>query len=200
LPLKNLVIASNNQHKIVEIKQLFLQSNLPFILQSMHDIGCYDDIAETAETIEGNASLKAIYIANKYSVNCFADDSGLEVKALNGKPGVHSARFAGEQKNDADNCNLLLQKMLNEDDRTAQFKTIISLRYNKQEYLFEGIIKGKIAFEKLGESGFGYDPLFIPENETRTFAQMLFQEKNKISHRAIATNKLIQFLKLNGKK
>jgi XTP/dITP diphosphohydrolase len=194
--MKTLVIASNNKHKIDEISALFTTDNLPFNLKSMHDIGCLDDIAETATTIEGNASLKSIYIAEKYKMNCFADDTGLEVSALNGAPGVYSARFAGEQKNDADNCSLLLQKLQNQTNRKAQFKTIISLQWQQSEYFFEGIAKGSISLQPKGNNGFGYDPLFIPDGYNLTFAEMNVTEKNLLSHRAKAIEKLITFLKL----
>ena len=191
----SLVIASNNQHKVEEIRELFLEHDLSLVLQTMRDIGCYDDIAETSETIEGNASLKSLYIADKYMMNCFADDTGLLVDALDGKPGVHSARFAGEHKNDSDNCIKLLNELKNKPNRNAHFKTVISLQWNKKEYLFEGIIHGTIADSARGINGFGYDPLFIPAGGTKTFAEMIQDEKNKMSHRAIAVNKLLTFLK-----
>jgi XTP/dITP diphosphohydrolase len=190
-----LIIASNNKHKIEEIKYLFETEGISFTLKSMQEIGCFDDIAETANTIEGNASIKSKYINEKYHVNCFADDTGLEVEALNNMPGVHSARYAGNHKNDVDNCNLLLQNLEQEQNRTARFKTIISLQWLGKEYFFEGIVKGKIAFEKKGTNGFGYDPLFIPDVYGITFAEMPNEEKNKLSHRAKAVEKLIQFLK-----
>ena len=193
--METLVIASNNKHKIDEINQLFAQYNLPYKLKSMNDIGCFDDISETAETIEGNASLKSIYISEKYSMNCFADDTGLEVVALNGAPGVYSARFAGPQKIDSDNCNLLLEKLHNVSNRNAQFKTIISLQWQQNEYFFEGIVRGTIALQPKGNNGFGYDPLFIPDGYDSTYAEMNSSEKNKLSHRAKAVEKLITFFK-----
>ena len=193
--LHSLVIASNNKHKVEEIRQLFHEHQLSIQLQTMQEIECYDDIAETAETIEGNATLKSIYIADKYKMNCFADDTGLLVDALAGAPGVYSARYAGEQKSDADNCNKLLNELKNNTNRQAHFKTVISLQWNKKEYLFEGIIHGTIADSPRGNNGFGYDPLFIPRGETKTFAEMTHNEKNIMSHRAIAVNKLLTFLK-----
>ena len=193
--LHALVIASNNKHKVEEIRQLFHEHHLSIQLQTMQDIDCYDDIAETAETIEGNASLKSVYIADKFMMNCFADDTGLLVDALAGAPGVYSARYAGEQKSDADNCNKLLKELEISTNRQAHFKTVISLQWNKKEYLFEGIIHGTIADSPRGNNGFGYDPLFIPRGETKTFAEMTHSEKNKMSHRAIAINKLLTFLK-----
>ena len=193
--MKSIVIATQNNHKLEEIKLLFSENNIPFNLLNLHDIGCFDEIAETSETIQGNASLKAMYISQKYNMNCFADDTGLEVKALNGAPGVFSARFAGLQKSDVDNCNLLLKKLENETNRSAQFKTVISLIWEQKEYLFEGIIKGQITTKITGINGFGYDPLFVPDGHNITFAQMDMATKNKISHRALATQKLINFLK-----
>ena len=193
--LHPLVIASNNKHKVEEIRQLFHDHQLFINLQTLQDIECYEDIAETAETIEGNATLKSVYIADKFMMNCFADDTGLLVDALAGAPGVYSARYAGEQKSDADNCIKLIKELKNKPNRQAHFKTVISLQWNKKEYLFEGIIHGTIADSPRGNNGFGYDPLFIPRGETKTFAEMTHNEKNKMSHRAIAVNNLLTFLK-----
>lgn len=186
-----LVFASNNLNKIAEIKQMLPKE---IELLSLEDIGCTEDIPETADTIEGNAILKANYITEKYGFSCFADDTGLEVDALNGEPGVFSARYAGEQKNANDNMNKLLENLKNKSNRKAQFKTIIALNINEKQFLFEGIIKGDIISEKRGTKGFGYDPIFVPEGFTSTFAEMEMSEKAKLSHRGIATRKLISFL------
>ena len=186
-----LVFASNNLNKIAEIKQMLPKE---IELLSLEDIGCTEDIPETANTIEGNAILKANYITEKYGFSCFADDTGLEVDALNGEPGVFSARYAGEQKNANDNMNKLLENLKNKSNRKAQFKTIIALNINEKQFLFEGIIKGDIISEKRGTKGFGYDPIFVPEGFTSTFAEMAMSEKAKLSHRGIATRKLISFL------
>ena len=186
-----LVFASNNQNKINEIKSMLPKS---IELLSLKDIGCIEDIPETAETIEGNAILKANYITEKYNLPCFADDTGLEVEALNGEPGVYSARYAGESKNSDDNMNKLLDNLKDKSNRNANFKTVIALNIDNNQYLFEGIAKGKIITEKKGEKGFGYDPIFVPEGFSTTFAEMEMSEKAKLSHRGIATRKLIEFL------
>lgn len=186
-----LVFASNNQNKIAEIKQMLPKS---IELLSLEDIGCTEDIPETAETIEGNAILKANYVTEKYGYPCFADDTGLEVEVLNGEPGVYSARYAGEQKNANNNMDKLLHNLKDKSNRRAQFKTIITLNINNEQHLFEGIIKGEIISEKRGTKGFGYDPIFVPEGFSTTFAEMEMSEKAKLSHRGIATRKLISFL------
>lgn len=186
-----LVFASNNKNKIAEIQQ---QVGSQFQIVSLEDIGCFVDIPETAETIEGNAILKANYVTENYGLPCFADDTGLEIEALNNEPGVYSARYAGEQKNADDNMNLVLQKLANQTNRKAQFKTIIALNINSQQYLFEGIVKGEMTTEKSGNQGFGYDPIFKPEGFSTTFAEMTMEEKSVISHRGIAVQKLINFL------
>lgn len=186
-----LVFASNNLNKIKEIQSIL---NGSIELLSLNDIGCHEEIPETAETIEGNAILKANYVTEKYGYDCFADDTGLEVTALNGEPGVYSARYAGEQKNANDNMNKLLYSLNNEEDRSAQFKTVIVLNLKGQQHLFTGIAKGKIILEKKGNHGFGYDPIFQPENYAETFAEISSDIKNKISHRAKATQQLIDFL------
>lgn len=187
-----LVFASNNKNKIAEIQQL-----LPPSIQilSLEEIGCFEEIPETADTIEGNAILKANYVTQNYGYDCFADDTGLEVEALNGDPGVYSARYAGDQKDSNDNMNKLLANLKGESNRNAQFKTVITLNKNGKQILFTGIAKGKITEEKLGEKGFGYDPIFQPEGYTETFAQLSSEIKNKISHRGKATQLLITFLK-----
>lgn len=186
-----LVFASNNKNKIKEIQQL-----LPDTIEilSLESIGCHEEIPETADTIEGNAILKANYVTEKYGYNCFADDTGLEVAALNGEPGVYSARYAGEQRDAEDNMNLLLENLLEKTDRTAQFKTVIALNSNGKQHLFTGIAKGKITTEKSGNQGFGYDPIFQPENFEETFAELSLEIKNKISHRGKSTQLLIAFL------
>ncbi|MFV8367322.1 non-canonical purine NTP diphosphatase [Flavobacterium sp. XS1P27] len=189
-----LVFASNNKNKILEI-----QSILPDTIEilSLESIGCYEDIPETATTIEGNAILKANYVTQKYGYNCFADDTGLEVDALNGEPGVYSARYAGEQRNSDDNMDKLLECLSDKSNRKAQFKTVIALNLNGKQHLFTGIARGEITLEKSGNQGFGYDPIFKPEEYQETFAQLSLDIKNKISHRGKATHLLIDFLKLN---
>lgn len=189
-----LVFASNNKHKIQEIKQL-LPSTIEVI--DLEDIGCLEDIPETANTIEGNAKLKADYVTKHYGLPCFADDSGLEVEILNGEPGVYSARYAGEPKNDQNNIRKLLDQLADKTNRQAQFKTAIALNINNQQHLFIGIAKGEIATTPQGSNGFGYDPVFIPENSSETFAELNLDEKNKISHRAKAVAQLVDFLKSN---
>ena len=187
-----LVFASNNKNKIQEIQSMLPES---IKILSLSDIGCQEDIPETANTIEGNAILKANYVTQKYGYDCFADDTGLEVEALNGQPGVFSARYAGEQKNDSDNMTKLLFELENESNRKAQFKTIICLNIQGKQYLFAGIVKGEITKERFGNQGFGYDPLFQPEGYQHTFAQISLEEKASISHRGIATRQLLEFLK-----
>jgi XTP/dITP diphosphohydrolase len=187
-----LVFASNNKHKILEIQNM-LPKGIQII--SLEEINCFEEIPESAETIEGNAILKANYVTEKYGYNCFADDTGLEVEALNGAPGAHSARYAGNQKNTDDNMNKLLAALKNESNRKAQFKTVITLNLNGNQYHFTGIAKGKITIEKSGNEGFGYDPIFQPENFDITFAELSLSEKAEISHRGKATKQLIDFLK-----
>lgn len=186
-----LVFASNNLNKIKEIQSILKGS---IQLLSLEEIGCHEEIPETAETIEGNAILKANYVTEKYGYDCFADDTGLEVTILNGEPGVYSARYAGEQRNADDNMNKLLEALLDKEDRSAQFKTVIALNIKGEQHLFTGIAKGNIILDKTGNHGFGYDPIFQPENYTETFAELASEVKNKISHRAKATQQLIDFL------
>lgn len=186
-----LVFASNNKNKINEIQQM-LPTSIEIL--SLESIGCHEEIPETANTIEGNAILKANYVTEKYGYNCFADDTGLEVTALNGAPGVYSARYAGEQKDAEDNMNLLLSNLKDKTDRTAQFKTVIALNLNGKQHLFTGIAKGKITTKKSGNQGFGYDPIFQPEDFEQTFAELALETKNQISHRGKATQLLIAFL------
>jgi len=186
-----LVFASNNKNKIKEIQAL-----VPDTIQiiSLEAIGCTEDIPETADTIEGNAILKANYITEKYGYNCFADDTGLEVDALNGAPGVYSARYAGEQKDANDNMDKLLSELKDITNRNANFKTVICLNFNGTQQLFTGIINGIIINEKIGANGFGYDPIFIAEGHQKTFAELSLEEKATISHRGIAVQQLIRFL------
>ena len=190
-----LVFASNNKNKIQEIQAL-----VPNTIQivSLEDIGCTEDIPETADTIEGNAILKANYVTSNYGYDCFADDTGLEVDALNGAPGVYSARYAGEQKDANDNMDKLLSELKDESNRKANFKTVIALNLNGNQNLFTGIINGKIIEEKIGTNGFGYDPIFVADGFDKTFAELSMEEKSTISHRGIAVKELILFLqKLN---
>jgi XTP/dITP diphosphohydrolase len=186
-----LVFATNNQHKIKEIKALLCGS---VRLLSLADIGCVEEIPETRPTIEENAREKSLYVFGKYRYNCFADDTGLEIEALNGEPGVFSARYAGEEKNSEKNIELVLQKMSKINNREARFKTVISLIIDGREMQFEGIVNGQILKEKHGASGFGYDPVFKPDESQLSFAEMPLEEKNKISHRGRAVQKLIEYL------
>lgn len=187
-----LVFASNNKNKIREI-QLLLPLNIQIL--SLEEIGCTVDIPETSDTIEGNAILKADYITKNFGYSCFADDTGLEVDALDGAPGVYSARYGGEQKNDNDNMDLLLENLKNLTNRKAQFKTVIALNLvEKPQQLFTGIIKGEIIKEKIGNQGFGYDPIFVAEGYSESFAQLSIEEKSRISHRGLAVKQLITFL------
>ena len=186
-----LVFASNNKNKIKEI-QLLVPSTIQIL--SLDDIGCTEDIAETADTIEGNAMLKANYVTEKYGYDCFADDSGLEVEALNGEPGVFSARYAGEPKNDENNIDKLLDNLKGIKNKTANFKTVICLNNKGEQHLFTGIINGRIIEERIGTNGFGYDPIFVADGYQKTFAELALEEKSNISHRGIAVKKLIHFL------
>jgi XTP/dITP diphosphohydrolase len=186
-----LVFASNNEHKIKEIKSLLGNS---FTLLSLHDINIREDIPEEEPQIEGNALAKARYVFNVSGLNVFADDTGLEIAELNGLPGVHSARFAGENKDSSANIEKVLSLLGNSKNRKARFRTVIALILEKKEYLFEGIVNGTIIKEKRGIEGFGYDPIFLPDGKTRTFAEMELSEKNTISHRALAFEKLKKFL------
>lgn len=186
-----LVFATQNQNKVKELKQLMPD----FIdLLSLKDINCDDDIPETSKTLKGNASQKSNFIYNKYKLNCFADDTGLEIEALNNEPGVYSARYAGAQKNSEDNMNLVLEKLKNSSNRKAKFKTVISLIIDNKEHIFEGVCEGEITNEKSGNKGFGYDPIFKPNGFDVTFADMSLDEKNNISHRGRAVQLLINFL------
>lgn len=188
---KKFVFATNNAHKLEEVTAI-LGNKIELL--SMKDINCHADIPETADTLERNALLKARYIFENYQLDCFADDTGLEVEALNGAPGVYSARYAGDAHNSEANMKKLLQDMEGIENRKAQFRTVFALIINGKEHLFEGIVKGEITKHRHGTSGFGYDPVFIPEGYTQTYAEMGNELKNKISHRALATNKLCNFL------
>ena len=188
---KKFVFATNNAHKLEEVTAILGEK---IELLSMKDIHCHADIPETADTLEGNALLKARYIFENYNMDCFADDTGLKVEALNGAPGVYSARYAGDAHNSEANMRKLLQDMEGIENRKAQFRTVFALIINGKEHLFEGIVKGEITKHRCGSSGFGYDPVFIPEGYTQTYAEMGNTLKNKISHRGLATNKLCNFL------
>ena len=189
---RKLVFATNNAHKLEEVAAILGDQ---VELLSLNDIGCRTDIPETAETLEGNALLKSSYIYKNYHLDCFADDTGLEVETLNGAPGVYSARYAGGEGHDAQaNMLKLLHELDGKENRKAQFRTAISLILDGKEYLFEGVIKGEIIKEKRGDSGFGYDPVFMPEGYDRTFAELGNDIKNQISHRALAVQKLCEFL------
>ncbi len=187
-----LVFATNNQNKLKEVKAL-----LPdfFEIKSLSDINCFEEIPETENTIEGNAILKANYVTNNFNVNCFADDTGLEVESLNGEPGVYSARYAGLDANAKKNIEKLLSNLKEKPNKKAQFKTVIALNLDGKQYLFQGICKGSIIDQQRGTEGFGYDPVFIPMGYNKTFAEMSLDEKGKISHRGIAFQQLIDFLK-----
>lgn len=187
-----LVFATNNKHKLKEVQSLLLSS---IELLSLEAIGCYEEIPETQPTIEGNALQKANYIKEHYGYDCFADDTGLEVKALDGAPGVYSARYAGPNRDADDNNKKLLNELSDKIDRTAQFKTVIALILDGKTHTFEGICKGTITKEKIGDDGFGYDPLFLPEGHEKTFAEMSIAQKNELGHRGKAIQKLIQHLK-----
>lgn len=186
-----LVFATNNAHKLEEVRAIV--GNRVNLL-SLNDINCHEDIDETGLTLEENALIKSKYVKDNYNFNCFGDDTGLEVEALNGAPGVFSARYAGDAHNSEANMLKLLKEMEGKENRNAQFRTVISLILDNKEYLFEGVIKGRIATEKKGENGFGYDPIFIPDGYDKTFAELGNDIKNEISHRAIATQRLCTFL------
>ena len=189
---KKLVVATNNAHKLEEIAAILGDE---MELLSLKDIHCDADIPETADTLEGNARQKAMYIYENYGMDCFADDTGLEVEALNGAPGVYSARYAGDGHDSEANMQKLLHELEDKENRKAQFRTAICLILESKEYLFEGIVKGEIIKEKRGGAGFGYDPIFVPEGHELTFAELGNDIKNTISHRARAVEKLCLFLK-----
>lgn len=188
-----LVFATNNAHKLEEIRAM-LGTDIEIL--SLTDIDCHDDIPETADTLQGNALIKARWVKERYGFDCFADDTGLEVSALGGAPGVHTARYAYPDRHDPEaNTQKLLEALKNKNDRSARFRTVIALIYNGEEHLFEGIVNGQIASEKRGTEGFGYDPVFSPEDTGRTFAELGVEVKNRISHRARAVQKLVDFLR-----
>lgn len=185
-----IVFVTNNSNKLEEVRALLSS----FEILSLKDINCLTEIEETKTTLEGNAKLKADYITKKFNYDCFADDTGLEVDALNGKPGVYSARFAGTPSNSENNMKKLLSEMKGKENRNAKFRTVIALNLKNKNYIFEGVCQGKITHQKTGLKGFGYDPIFIPNGCTKSFAEMTMNEKGKISHRGKALKKLISFL------
>lgn len=189
--MKELVFATNNLNKLKEIRSLVGNS---YKISGLKDIGCTEDIPETAETLEGNARIKATYVKEKFGFDCFADDTGLEIDALDGRPGVHSARYAGNECIAENNMAKVLDEMQGKKNRKARFRTCITLILDGKEHNFEGSVEGKIIEEKKGNEGFGYDPIFIPDGYEITFAEMPLSEKNKISHRALAMKELINFL------
>ncbi len=191
----DLVFATHNANKLKEVS-LLLPKDIRLI--SLEDLGCNEEIPETGTTLEANAQLKADYITKHYGISCFADDTGLIIDALNGAPGVHSARFAGEEKDSEKNMEKVLFELKNITSRTARFKTVIALNLNKKRILFEGVVEGTITKENLGAQGFGYDPIFIPIGYDQTFAQLPIQIKNEISHRGKALQKLIIYLTKQG--
>ncbi len=186
-----LVFATQNENKAHEIQSLLPEY---FKIISLKDIRCFDEIPEKAETLEGNSLLKASFISETYNLNCFADDTGLEIEALNNRPGVYSARYAGPDKSAAANIDKVLSELEGKTARNAQFRTIITLILNTSIFTFEGIVLGEIISEKRGENGFGYDPIFVPDGALKTFAEMTLTEKNQYSHRARAFQKMIEFL------
>jgi XTP/dITP diphosphohydrolase len=190
-----LVFATNNKNKLKEVQALLPEE---IELLSLEEIGCTEDIPETAPTIEGNAIQKAEYVKKNYGYDCFADDTGLEVEALNGAPGVFSARYAGKEKSSEANIDKLLKELEGKEDRSARFKTVIALHLNGKLHTFTGICSGNIIFDRKGLQGFGYDPVFQAEGKQVTFAEMSLEEKSQISHRARATRKLIDFLTSKG--
>ena len=189
--MKKIVFATNNAHKMGEVSAIL---NTNFQLISLKEIGCFDDIPETQETIEGNAVQKARYVWDKYGMDCIADDTGLEVEALNGAPGVFSARYAGDECIAENNIQKLLKELQGVENRKARFKTVAALILDGQVHLFEGIINGRILTEKRGADGFGYDPVFIPDQCSESFAEMSAEQKNTISHRAVAFQALAEFM------
>jgi len=191
--IEQLVFATNNANKTLEVRELLAAK---YEVLNLNDIGCEVDIPETGNTFAENATLKSAYVVENYQINCFADDSGLEVEALNNEPGIFSARYSGA-RGDMENMMFLLQKMEDISNRNARFKTVVSLIQNGVNYLFEGAVYGKLRTEPTGTKGFGYDPIFEPTGYHKTFAEMEMSEKNRISHRAIAMQKLIAFLKEN---
>ena len=189
--MKKIVFATNNRHKLEEIRKI-TKGTLEIL--SLSDIGCHEEIEETGSTLDENAIIKATYVHERYGYDCFADDTGLEVEALGGAPGVYSARYAGEACQAEDNMRKLLAEMEHKENRRAQFRTVIALFCNGEQHLFEGMIRGTITRVKRGSDGFGYDPVFMPEGYDRTFAELGDEAKNQISHRSLATGKMVQYL------
>lgn len=190
--MKKIVFATNNKHKLDEIRKILSDR---FEIVSLRDIGCVVDIPETGDTLEDNALMKAQYVKKQFGYDCFADDTGLEVDALNGAPGVHSARYAEGTDHDSNaNMDKLLRKLGNNNNRKARFRTVIALLFNGETHLFDGIVNGYIIYERHGTEGFGYDPIFVPEGYEQSFAELGMKIKNQISHRARAVNKLAAFL------
>lgn len=189
--MHRIVFATNNSHKLEEVTHIL---NGIIEIVGLADIGCFDDIPETADTLEGNALLKARFVKEHYRIDCFADDSGMEVEALNNAPGVYSARYAGEEKNHNLNMDKVLAELEGKPNRNARFRTVIALIEGNREHLFEGTVSGTITLEKKGSGGFGYDPIFTPDGYTQTFAELGSEEKNKISHRAKAVAQLVSYL------
>ncbi len=191
--MKKIVFATNNVHKLEELRKL-TEGKIEIL--SLKDIDCYDDIPETADTLEGNALIKARWVKERYGYDCFADDTGLEVDALDGEPGVYSARYAGDNHDSEANMRLLLSKLHGEKNRSARFCTVIALIEGDQEFIMDGIVEGEITLESSGQNGFGYDPVFRPEGCDMTFAEMGADLKNRISHRGRAVSKLIKYFSL----
>ena len=189
--MNKLVFATNNAHKLAEVRSILEPQ---FKIISLEDLNCTDDIPETAQTLDGNALLKATWIHTKFGIDCFADDTGLEVDALGGEPGVYSARYAGEENNSYNNMSKVLTLLGDDTNRKARFRTVIALIQDKKNHFFEGRIEGDIALIPRGESGFGYDPIFVPQGYLLSFAQLSAEEKNQISHRALALHKLMDYL------
>ena len=189
--MKRLVFATNNAHKLEEIRQIIPEH---YEVRSLNDIGCETDIPETGTTLEANAGQKSFYIWESYGLNCFADDTGLEIEALNDEPGVYSARYAGEERSALANMKKVLMLMEHQSNRKARFRTVISLILEGVEHQFEGVVKGTISTHMTGSSGFGYDPIFVPDGYSRSFAEMSADEKNQVSHRGRAVEKLMHFL------
>jgi len=190
--MKKIVFATNNAHKLSEVKSILSPD---FEIISLKELNCFDDIPETADTLDGNALLKAEYIHSRFNIDCFADDTGLEIRALGGEPGVFSARYAGENHDAEKNMEKVLCLLGDTADRKAQFSTVIALIQNNETHFFEGKIEGRILKEPRGNEGFGYDPIFVPDGYDQSFAELGVEEKNKISHRALAVQKLIDYLK-----
>jgi XTP/dITP diphosphohydrolase len=191
--MKKLVFATNNKHKLSEVRAILKDQ---FEIYSLAEINCYDDIPETADTLEGNAEQKAVWVLEKYGYDCFADDTGLEIEALDGRPGVYSARYAGENCSFEDNNRKVLAELEGEENRNAKFRTVICLKLNGETHFFSGEVKGRIIDENRGSKGFGYDPIFIPEGYEQSFAEMGDELKNTMSHRYRATQKLVDFLEI----